>query len=257
MEVFKIIPGNENNAAALDALKEHIKTLDNTLSYAKMINYRVNGYAAEECNDIYYVAVENGKFLSRLWNGWGKHKNAIGNFGNFYTDITARGKGIGGTLLSKWYEDISACDNAPLALFCSAGSKELVSLYKKHGFSLAVRNTETGPLYKPLNDSPDNFEAFCKKYYKPSDVLFSKKATVEYRHEIDLLLKFALLDLGLTFGFAGVSSLEEVLMLKENCDANILFTNENVVAGWQFVDESGKVYTQVYPIYTDAKIITT
>ncbi len=256
MECVKIIPNILNSGCdAHIALKEHIDLLDMTYSYAKMMQYRIAGFSSEECNDIYYVAYEDGKMLSRLWNGWGRHKNAIGNFGNFLTIPEARGKGYGGLLLEMWFKDINEHEDAPLGLFCSAGSKELVALYKKFGFRLAVRNTETGPLYKPLKDSPETFEELYKKYYVPSEKLIAKAATIEYRHEIDLLLKFALLDLGEQFGFEEVGSLEEVFMLKPECSAKILFTENGNVAGWQYINEQGKVFTQVYPLYKDVQII--
>lgn len=253
MEFVKvIIDGNSSNA--LNALREHIKTLDKKLSYAKMMEYRTNGMAKHECVDTYYIAYENGKMLSRLWNGWGRHKNAIGNFGNFLTLEEARGKGLGGALLKMWINDISQRNDAPLGLFCSAGSVELVELYAKYGFSLAVKNTSTGPLYKPLNGSPLRFSEFCEKYYTPSSRLYAKKASVEYRHEIDCLLKFALLDNDMKFGFEEVNSLEEILMFNKY-EARILFNENNKVAGWQIVFPDGSIKTQVYPLYTDSEII--
>ena len=253
MDFSKIIIDGESSSA-LRALKEHINTLDKTLSYAKMMEYRTNGMAKDECIDTYYIAYENEKMLSRLWNGWGRHENAIGNFGNFLTLEEARGKGVGGKLLKMWIDDISARQDSPLGLFCSAGSVELVNLYAKYGFSLAVKNTITGPLYKPLNDSPLTFSEFCEKYYTPSDKLYVRKASVEYRHEIDCLLKFALLNNDVEFGFEEAKSIEEILMFKKY-GANILFTKDNKVAGWQILLSDGCVKTQVYPLYNDSEII--
>jgi len=253
MNYNKIIIGSSN--ATADALKKHILTLDLSLSYAQMMLNRVNGIYKDQCVDTYYIAQDNGEMFSRLWNGWGKHKDAVGNFGNFLTLEKARGMGLGRELLSMWNKDISEREDIPLALFCSAGSKELVSLYSKFGFRLAVRNTETGPLYKPLKDSPDTFVEFCEKYYTPTKKLFAKKATVEYRHEIDCLLKFALFDNGLKFGFDEASSLEEILVFDKNVKANILFTEDNKVAGWQIILSDGTVKTQVYPQYEGIKIV--
>ncbi len=253
MEFSKILIGDKNTGG-LEALKKNIDSLDKNLSYAKMMEYRICGNAENLCTDIYYVAHENGKMLTRLWNGWGKHKDAIGNFGNFLTVEEARGNGIGGKILSMWYDDILNREDVPLALFCSAGSVELVKLYSKFGFKLAVKDTVTGPLYKPLKNSPDTFIEFCNSYYSESHKLFAKKATVEYRHEIDCLLKFALLNNGIEFGFDEVKSVEEVLMF-ENFESYILFTKDNKAAGWQIVLSDGTVKTQLHPLYANSEII--
>lgn len=252
MKYEKFIAGSMNNTAQY--LKEHLKSLDLTCSYAQMMVNRVNGDYSEQCNDVYFVAHDDNKMLARLWNGWGKHKNSIGNFGNFLTIEEARGNGIGGQLLKMWQEDISERDNLPLGLFCSAGSKELVNLYAKFGFVLAIRGAEVGPLYKPLNDSPKTFFEFCEEYYTPSNILYAQKASVEYRHEIDCLLKFALLDRNLKFGFDEAASIEETLVFKKDFSVNILFTEDNKVAGWQLILSDGTVKNQVFPLYYDTKI---
>lgn len=252
MKYTKFVAGVDNESTP--ALKEHILTLNLSLSYAKMISNRVEGLYKNQCTDVYFVAHDNGKMFSRLWHGWGNHNNSIGNFGNFLTIEEARGMGIGREMLKMWCDDIKKRENLPLGLFCSAGSKELVKLYSKFGFRLAVRGTEVGPLYKPLGESPETFVEFCEKYYTPTDKIYAKKANVEYRHEIDCLLKFALLDNGLKFGFDEVSCIEEIFAFDTNFSANILFTSNDRVAGWQIILPDGTVKTQVYPIYNDVKI---
>lgn len=252
MKYNKFVAGVDDESTP--ALKDHVSKLDLTLSYAKMICNRVDGKYKDQCTDIYFVAHEDNKMFSRLWYGWGNHKNLIGNFGNFLTIEEARGMGIGREMLKMWNDDVAKRQELPLGLFCSAGSKELVSLYAKFGFRLAVRNTEVGPLYKPLGDSPETFFEFCEKYYTPTEKLYAKKATVEYRHEIDCLLKFALLDRGLTFGFDEASCIEETLVFNKNIDVNILFTEDNKVGGWQIILPDGTVKNQVFPAYIDTKI---
>ena len=248
----KFIAGDNNVAVRL--LKRHMETLDLTLSYAKMIINRIEGKYKKQCTDIYFVAHDENKFYSRLWYGWGNHKNSIGNFGNFLTIEDARGMGIGREMLKMWGDDIKKREELPIGLFCSAGSTELVELYSKFGFRLAVRGTEVGPLYKPLGESPESFYEFCKKYYTPTDKLYAKKATVEYRHEVDCLLKFALIDNGVQFGFEEASCLEEILVFDKKICANILFTKDEKVVGWQIVLPDGTVKNQIFPIYSD-KII--
>ena len=95
---------------------------------------------------------------------------------------------------------------------------------------------------------------FCEKYYTPTDVLYAKNATVEFRHEIDCLLKFALLDRGVEFGFEEASSIEKILVFDNNIKANILFTKDNKVAGWQIILSDGTIKTQVFPAYEGIKI---
>lgn len=215
--------------------------------YMDMLKLRIRGEAAEECCDNYYLVTEEGKCLSRLWSGWGKHENAIGNFGNFHTLEQRRGQGIGREALTLWYQDMTTRPDAPLALFCT--SHRVASIYFPYGFRPAVRGTENGPLYLPLGDSPATFEEFCAHYYLPADVLFLRPATLEWRHEIDCLLKFALTDLGLPFGFDEVATLEEAL-LYHSCAPELLFTEQNRCVGWQV---NGK--TQLYPTYGHSKII--
>ena len=238
----------------LTAIRKQIDTLNKEMSYAKMMEYRLHGNAQDECTDVYFAAHEDDKMLSRLWYGWGKHKNAIGNFGNFLTCAEVRGKGIGGMLLKTWWDDFNSRDDLPLGFFCSAATPELVALYAKFGFRLAIKNTETGALYKPVNDSPEDFEDFCKMYYTPAETLCAKDATVEYRHEIDCLLRFALRAEGVTLGFDGVDSLEAVLMGLTTVKAKILFTEENKVAGWA-VSDGDKWQIQSYPIYKNSTVI--
>ena len=60
-------------------------------SYAEVMRLRVAGALAGECTDTYFVALDAGKCVSRLWNGWGRHEGAIGNFGNFLTLEEYRG----------------------------------------------------------------------------------------------------------------------------------------------------------------------
>ena len=243
-----------NKILATQLLKEHMESYDMTLSYAKMIMNRVEGKYKDQCTDIYFVAHDENKLYSRLWYGWGNHKDSIGNFGNFLTIEDARGMGIGKEMLKMWQNDIEEREELPVGLFCSAGSKELVRLYSKFGFRLAVHGTEVGPLYKPLGNSPETFAEFCEKYYTPTDMLYAKKAKAEFRHEIDCLLKFALLDNGLKFGFDEASCLEEILVFDKKISANILFIEDNRAVGWQIILPDCTVKTQVYPLYSDTKI---
>lgn len=213
------------------------------ISFADMIRLRMSGAVSGECRDVYYAAHEDGKGFSRLWMGWGKHPDAIGNWGNFYTDESCRGQGLGKQMLDFWYQDLEKEKNPPLAFFCTAATERLTRVYARYGFVTALRGASCGQLYKPMGDSPETFQAFCERYYTPADLLLRRPARVEWRHEIDCLLKFALLDCGEAFGIGDVESLEAALLYCPE-RAALLFTPQGRCAGWQIDDTM-----QVYPCY--------
>lgn len=216
-------------------------------SYADMIRLRISGGAAEECDDTYFVALEGEKCLSRLWHGWGRHDNAIGNFGNFFTLEEARGTGVGRKLLHMWMEDLETKEKKPLALFCSA-LPDIAPIYFPYGFRVAVDKGTVLFLYKPVADSSQTFRAFYENYYQPADCLVRRKATIGWRHEIDCLLKFALADRNLPFGIDGIN-LEGALLYHPG-EAQLLFTPGGRCVGWIFKGEK-----QVFPVYSEARIL--
>ncbi len=231
------------------ALVEMVKEIDLGQSYADMLRFRVAGNAHTACYDRYFVAHENGIAYSRHWNGWGRHNNAIGNFGNFFTVEEMRGQGIGRKLLGMWYEDLTTHPHPPLAIFCTAGHRSS-KLYMPYGFRMIKDGAESGPMYLPLNDSPERFRELCDMYYEPSDTLICRSATVEWRHEIDCLLNFAFFDRGLDFGIGDVSSLEAALLYHPN-EAKLIFTEKDRCVGWMIGDE-----IQLYPAYNRTSIQT-
>ena len=239
----------EADSEAKAALSEMMRGVDEGVSYADTIRLRASGALADACNDTYYLAIEDKKALARHWNGWGRHADAIGNWGNFYTDPACRGRGIGGALLRFWQEDFDSRSDLPLCFLCSAATKELVALYAKLGFRVAIEGEELGPLYRPIGASPDSFREFYRGYYKPSDVLYHRAASFEYRHEIDCLLRFALRDLGESFGIGEQKSVEAALLYAPD-RAGMLFSADGHCVGWSFDGE-----LQLYPLYRDARII--
>jgi len=248
MQIEKFVPGESKNVAA-HALWGMMRGVDIDKSYADMMRYRISGKAAEDCNDIYYIAHEDGIAVSRHWNGWGKHPDAIGNWGNFYTADVCRGKGIGGKLLNFWYEDFQNTDNLPLCFLCSAGTKELTDLYRRFGFRPAMEGRDKGPLYMPVGNAPETFRAFYQSYYQPSEVLYHKPASVGYRHEIDCLLYFAYRDMGLDFGIGEWKKVEEVLLYAPE-RGGMLFAKDGHCVGWSVDGQK-----QIYPLYVDSVIM--
>ena len=91
----KYVPGQEKNAA-FAAIADMVGGITDGRSYASMMARRISGAVAHECHDPFYVAHEDGKAASRLWMGWGRHKDAIGNWGNFYTVEAYRRRGTDG-----------------------------------------------------------------------------------------------------------------------------------------------------------------
>lgn len=211
-------------------------------SYAEVMRLRVTGQLCRECRDVYFVAYDKGECVSRLWNGWGRHEGAIGNFGNFLTLESYRGQGIGTRLLELWYADLQARDDKPLALFCTSAPKA-ARMYEKYGMRPIQKDTAYGPSYMPLGNSPADFVEFCRTYYQPTAQLICQPATFAWRHEIDLLLKFALMQKGLPFGFEGMPCLEQALLSAPD-KTELIFTDRGRCVGWRY---DGQV--QIYPDY--------
>ena len=143
-------------------------------------------------------------------------------------------------------EDLEGKEKKPLALFCSA-LPNIAPIYFPYGFRVAVDKGTGYYLYKPVGDSPETFQEFCERYYQPADVLICRKATVGWRHEIDCLLKFALADRGLPFGFGEINL--EAALLYHPGKAELLFTPDERCVGWMFEGEK-----QLFPAYSGAKI---
>lgn len=243
--IFEKFNPEVRDTTAERALFEMMKSAPDR-SYADMIRLRISGGAAAECDDTYFVALEGERCVSRLWHGWGRHENAIGNFGNFLTLEEARGTGVGRKLLGMWIEDLEGRAEQPLGLFCSA-YENIAPIYFPYGFRVAVSKGTVRYLYKPLGDSPESFQEFCRMYYTPSPVLLRRPASIGWRHEIDCLLKFALADRGLPFGFGEINL--EAALLYHPGKAELLFTPSGRCVGWIFEGER-----QVFPAYSDTTI---
>lgn len=234
---------------ASKALARWLDATETDRSYLPMMQYRVAGNAAVQCKDIYYIAVQDGKAVSRLWNGWGKHPHAVGNFGNFVTVEALQGQGVGRKMLQSWYEDLQQQPDCPIGLFCSARNGFLIDLYARYGFRQAVIKPNSSLLYKPLGDSPADFAELCEDYYCEAQTLTVRPAQVQWRHEIDCLLKFSLAACGEGFGLPGCNSLEETIVWPERGSASLLFTEKNRPVGWSFTPVGGQTQWQIHPKY--------
>ena len=248
VDFYRYICG-EPQTKASQTLSDWLSETDTDRSYLPMMQYRIAGKAADQCYDCYYIAMENDLILSRLWHGWGKHPNAIGNFGNFMTKEEARGKGVGREMLKMWQEDLMAQKDRPLGLFCSAANTFLIDMYAKYGFTQAVIKPTFSMLYKPLDGSPATFREFSEDYYCAAKSLTVRPATVEWRHEIDLLLKFALAAEGESLGLPGCRSLEESIVWPHIGTSQLLFTEKDRPVGWSFTGTDGITHWQIHPKY--------
>ncbi len=243
------IPGLSDESEG-KALRAAMAEVDLGVPYADMMRLRISGGAAGDCQDVYYLCTdENDDLVSRLWMGWGKHGSAVGNWGNFFTFPEHRGQGIGRKMLDLWFHDAHTRKDAPIALFCTAGDEGLAKLYEPYGFRPALKGAKCGPLYCPLGESPETFEEFCREYYKPAQSLVFKKATLEWRHEIDCLLKFAMLDSGLDYLPEGMTSLEASILENGAKRIDIIFTDTNIPVGLARVRDGGKCDISIHPSY--------
>lgn len=248
MKFGKYIAGQEKSEAFYK-LTDMVENELLNVAYADVIRWRVRGYLKDKCVDNYYVAYNDEKCLSRLWTGWGRHKDAVGNFGHFVTVEELRGQGIGTKMLKFWKEDILSRDDLPLALFCTAKPR-LAEIYADYGFVKAVPSQDGEYyLYNPLGKSPATFKEFCDKYYQPSETLVHKKPDLQYRHELDCLLRFAFCNMGEEFGMGEYALVEEYIV---RCPERVgmLFSKDGHCVGWSL---DGKI--KVHPLYEDAQII--
>ena len=247
------IPNHSKNNIAGAALKEIIATQEPVASWSKMMLYRIDGNASKYCTDQYYIAIQDEKCVSRLWCGWGNHKDAIGNWGNFKTADCMQGKGIGRRLLDFWFDHMKSISNEPLAFLCTCGKPNLVKLYSQYGFRPALKNRETGPLYCPLGNSPESFQDFCEMYYSNSNNLKFLPGNIQHRHEIDCLLSFSLQEYGKSLGLPSIGSYEEaILLLKNDPQAGLLeriVIDNGHTVGWAFTPIGGAREMQIHPKY--------
>ena len=247
-EITVYIPDEGSNDAG-EILKRNIANLDPGVSYAEMMRHRINGGASRECKDVYYVCADGEELVCRLWMGWGKHNGAVGNWGNFFTDPKYRGQGFGRKMLDFWENDLKTRTGLPRALFCTAGDEGLTRLYEPYGFRPAMKGATSGPLYCPLGESPATFAEFCAEYYKSASTLYFKKATLEWRHEIDCLFKFAMLYEGLDYLPGGMVSLEASLLENGGEGIEIIFTDADIPVGLAKVCDEGKCDIRIHPAY--------
>ena len=263
IQYYSFLPGGSNPSEACKAAEALVQLLhtESGESYARMILYRLAGKAAAECDDRYFIAEDEGRCVSRIWYGWGRHAGAAGNFGNFRTADDHQRMGIGGRLLDMLVEDLKRSKILPACLLCTSSKPHLVRLYvDKLGFRPAITGTEGGPLYAPLGGSPETFSEFCRKYYRPAVSLHFAPGSIGFRHEVDCLLNFALREAGenRTFGLKSFPTYESAFLSLAADPAlgrlERVATDDGRTVGWSFLPAAGERETQVHPSFRDKKI---
>lgn len=257
------LPGAANSAESANAALalDRIIQAESDESYARITRYRLAEKAAKECEDRYFIAMEDGHCVSRIFVGWGRHAASVGNFGNFRTADDHQRMGIGRTVLEMLIASIKKSTVLPTALFCTCGKPHLVRLYHDTlGFRPAISGTDGGMLYCPLGDSPETFDDFCQEYYRPAKSLSFKSGTIGFRNEIDCLLKFALHAARdpETFGLKSFPTYEAaILALAENPALGKLervATEDGRTVGWAYTPADGEREIQLHPAFRNMKI---
>ena len=246
------VPGIVNppaSAAAGQALCEYMKNESPERSYSQMMRYRLSGCAAGECVDRYFIAMQGSQYIARLWHGWGKQKDAIGNFGNFATCEEFQKQGIGRKLLTMWFEDIQNRSEPPLGLFCTS-KMHLLDLYRRYGFVSAMRDaSQPAPLYKPCKSTAKTFQEFCEDYYTETKHLRIRRGTVSDRHEIDCLLKFAFCDHKKPFAWENMPGFEPAFLAANSGAGNmpeVITADNGHIVGWAYTPINGTRLIQLH-----------
>ena len=256
--VARYIPRAINSDQALDFARQHETLIHTQYSthemppHLKSILRRSIG-AVPECEDRFFLASVDGQYAGRLWYGWGRHLDAIGNFGHFEVLEKYQGKGVGRTLLKRFEQDLHHGACRASAIFCSTDSRWMVNICRTMGFRMVDDGQEHGDLFCPVSPNvPKNFKDFCCEYYQPSDKVYMRKATMEYRHELDCLLKICFRKMKLSYEAAGFDSFEAACHHAGQTRKPLycFFTENGHCVGWMF--QNCKI---LYPLYSESEII--
>jgi GNAT superfamily N-acetyltransferase len=247
MQIDKYVPSLKS-CPAHRALHDSVAAITPQVTATEILLKRIDGAFSNLCDDAFYVAHDDGKLLSRCWMGWGKHNDSIGNWGYFFTAPECRGRGIGGAVLNLWRDDFNRRTSLPLCFLCTTGSANITKYYAKFGFRTVIEGSEFGPLYMPVGDSPATFSEFCEGYYQPSGKLYRAKATMEFRHEIDCLLRFYFIQNGLDFPIDDINGVDAAIHCMPE-STFMLFSEDGHCVGWGVNDEY-----RVHPLYKNIEI---
>lgn len=183
MSIYRFTPPEKEYAGKFKHFMRYSNN-ENTRS----IGSRADGKYADCSVDCYFTGEIEGKIVGQVWYGWGRHEQPIANFGQVYVDQDYRGLGITSILMKYLHEDFKA--SPVIGAFCTCGIPSIANLYRPSGFRQIYSGSSR--LYSPGSDAPEDFNDLSEQYYEPTSTLRVVPGNMEYRHEIDCLLKFTL-----------------------------------------------------------------
>jgi len=157
----------------------------------RCIRQRLRGDYAAFCVDKYFLGEIHGRIAGQIWYGYATAGTGIANFGHVYTEPEHRKKGIADELMKVFK---AAFDASPVhAALCGTGTPWVARMYFRYGFQPVVQGAETGPLVLFKEGRGRGFRAFEEEYFRPGQDVAVLPGTMAYRHDIDKMLKNALL----------------------------------------------------------------
>ena len=206
----------------------------------RSITSRLAGEFCDVADDRFFFAKIDGEIVGQMWYGWGRHEQPVANFGQVYVATRHRRKGIAERLFSAFCEHFFN-DSPPIAAFCSTGSEWVANIYKSGGFRTIDPEAAYGPLYCPKPGLPDTFDDFSERFYSGqfAGSVHAVPATMEYRHEIDCVLKFTKIRRGVPP--KSIPSFQQAYFdkLDGKGDLVVLMSPRDRPLGWHFTPYDG------------------
>lgn len=214
--------------------KHFMRYLDN--ENIRSVSSRVDGKYSNCAEDRYFIGEIDGKIAGQVWFGWGKHKSPAANFGQVYVDPDYRGLDITSTIMKYWNNEFTS--SSVLGAMCTCSIPKIRALYMPFGFRQTY--SDSNRLYCPGKQSPENFKDLSDSYYQPASDIQVISGSMEYRHEIDCLLKFTM-ELNKwksdrIFVSSAVTSFQDAIFKQEDGRGQIFvaLTEKGHCIGWSF-----------------------
>ena len=217
-----------------DGFKHFMRFLND--ENTRSVGARSDGKYADCSVDRYFIGEINGRIAGQVWYGWGCHKRPVANFGQVYVDLDFRGLGITNILMKYLHADFES--SPVMGAMCTCMAPWITDIYRPYGFHQTYPDSPR--LYCPGAGSPFDFKDLSEEYYKNSSALRVLPGTMEYRHEIDCLLKFTLELKKKTaqrnFVASAVTSYQDALFKQEDKQGRIfvVLSDDGRCIGWSF-----------------------
>jgi len=231
MSIRRFTPPEQEYA---DGFKHFMRYLgdENTRS----VGSRSDGKYADCSIDRYCTGEIDGRIAGQVWYGWGRHERPAANFGQVYVDRDYRGLGVTNILMKYLHEDFKT--SPVIGAMCTCSVPWIRDIYKPYGFHQTYPDSPR--LYCPGPGSPFEFKDLAEQYYRSGFALRVVPGTMEYRHEIDCLLKFTLelkkKTVLRSFAASAVTSYQDALFKQEDNRGRIfvVLTLDGRCVGWTF-----------------------